>query len=62
MSKRMKIKNAEGVFVEETVQDSLVSTYEAIGWEIVEPKADKKEEKKEQKDEVKLETKTSLNK
>ena len=58
MSKRMKIKNAEGVFVEETVPDSLVSTYEGIGWEIVEPKVEvKKEDKKE---EVKLESKSSL--
>ena len=55
----MKIKNADGVFVEETVSDSMVSTYQGIGWEIVEEKEEPKKEDK--KEEVKLETK-SLNK
>ena len=62
MSKRMKKKNVDGVFVEETVEDSLVSTYEAIGWQIVEDKKEPKEEKKEEKENVKLDAKTSLNK
>jgi hypothetical protein len=58
MSKRMKMKNSEGIYVEQTVEDALVSTYEAIGWEIVEPKVETKKEKEE----VKLDAKSSLNK
>lgn len=59
MSIRMKKQNADGVFVEETVPDSLVSTYLGIGWEVVENKKEPKEEKKD----VKLDEKaSSLNK
>ena len=48
MKIRMKHKNAEGVYVEELVQESMVSIYEGNGWEIVQEGA--KEDKKEEKD------------
>lgn len=51
MEKRMEIKNVDGVMVEQTVPENLISAYEAIGWRV---KEDKKEEEKK-------ETKASLN-
>lgn len=52
----MEIKNADGVMIERTIPESLVSNYEAIGWKVVEKKKDFKEEK-----EVKEDNKPSQN-
>lgn len=57
MDKRMEIQNAEGVWVEQTVPENLVSAYEAVGWRV---KENKKEEKKEIKEEKS--SQASLNK
>ena len=48
MKIRMKHKNADGVYVEELVQESMVSIYECNGWEIVQEGA--KEVKKEEEE------------
>jgi len=54
MKIKMKHKNVDGVYVEELVQESMVSIYQGMGWEIVQEgaKEDKKEEEKETKAKV----------
>lgn len=49
MEIRMEIKNADGVMIEKSVPENLVSNYEAIGWKIVEKKKENKEEKEDKK-------------
>jgi hypothetical protein len=48
MEARMEIKNKDGVMIEKSVPESLVSNYEALGWKLVEKKKEKeiKEENK----------------
>ena len=49
MEIRMEIKNADGVMIEKSVPENLVSNYEAIGWKIVEKKKENKEDKEDKK-------------
>ena len=49
MEIRMEIKNVDGVMIEKSVPENLVSNYEAIGWKIKENKKDSKDEEKEDK-------------
>lgn len=49
MEIRMEMKNADGVMIEKSVPENLVSNYEAIGWKIVEKKKEYKEEKEDKK-------------
>lgn len=49
MEVRMETENAEGVMIEKSVPENLVSNYEAIGWKIKENKKDSKGEEKEDK-------------
>ena len=49
MEVRMETENAEGVMIEKSVPENLVSNYEAIGWKKKENKKDSKGEEKEDK-------------
>lgn len=55
MEVRMEIKNKNGIMIEKSVPENLISNYEALGWKLVEKKKEKevKEDKSSQ---------TSLNK
>jgi len=55
MEIRMETKNVDGVMIETSVPENLVSNYEAIGWKRVE------ENKPVAKEEVKEEKKASQN-
>lgn len=60
MEIRMEMKNADGVMIEKSIPENLVSNYEAIGWKIVEKKKEYKEEKEDKED--KKPSQNSLNK
>lgn len=49
MEIRMEIRNADGVMIEKSVPENLVSNYEALGWKAVEKKKEIKEEKEDKK-------------
>lgn len=50
MEIRMETKNVDGVMIEKSVPENLVSNYEALGWKQVEKKNSKEEKEEEKKD------------
>jgi len=55
MEIRMEFKNVDGVMIEKSIPENLVSNYEALGWKRI-------EKKKEEKEEDKKASQNSLNK
>ena len=45
----MEFKNADGVMIEKSVPENLVSNYETLGWKKVESKKEDKEDKEDKK-------------